>query len=443
MKSLWQDQIKCDSHDSLNGDIKSDCVVIGGGMAGLLTAFRLQNEGISTVVLEAGTLLNNASGLTTAKITSQHGLIYDRIIRNISFEKAQMYYHSQQKAIDEFESIIQKNQIDCDFKRLPACVFALNYNEKIKNEAFAIDELGISAKYMHKTELPFPVESALCFENQAMFHPAKFMKAISEKLTIYENSPAVHIEKNKVFTKFGSITTKHTVVATHYPFINVPGYYFLRMHQDKSYVIAIKTEKPINAMYIGCDGENISLRQSNEYLLVGGSSHRVGSNKGGCYEKLYDFIRTNYPNSSFHTRWSNQDCMTHDGIPLIGQYANSMPYVYVATGFNKWGMSSSMVSAMLITDKIIERKNDYEALYTPQRFNLRASVGGLIIDMGHSVGGLTAGLFASKNKKCRHLGCKLHNNLDVNTLECRCHGSQFTQKGNAINGPTQKGLFEK
>lgn len=439
--SIWQNTVRINRHKMLSGKIAADCAVIGAGMAGLLIAHRLQKEGLKTVVIDASRIGSGTTGFTTAKITSQHGLIYDKLIKTVGLKKAMMYYKSNKEAIDEFENVINKNSYDCDFLRLPSYIYAMEKGKDIKKEYQASRRIGIDAMLSTNTGLPFSPDSALKFENQAQFNPLKFINQISSGLTVYEDTKAEKVDNGRVYTKKGEISARHIVIATHYPFINAPGYYFLRQHQEKSYVIAIKDKTQLNGIFLGIDCGEYSLRRYGEYILVGGSDHRTGKNtKGGCYDRLYAFIKNYFPHAEFAGRWSNQDCMTHDKIPFIGNYSKAINNVYTATGFQKWGMTSAMTASLIISDLILGRSNAYEELYTPQRFNTIASAGMLLQDVGHSAAGLFCGLFAGKANRCSHLGCKLHINADDNTKECRCHGSCFAADGSVIFNPAGSGL---
>lgn len=424
--------------NKLTHDIKTDCVVIGGGITGILTANELSSRGFSTVVLEANTICSGGTGKTTAKITSQHGLIYARLLKYFGEKQAKMYFESQNKAIDYIEQLVQSKNIDCDFVRLPACVYCVEEAHQIIKEHKALNQLGIAHELTNKTDLPYPIKAAIRFENQAQFNPVKFVRAIASSLEIYENSPVVKIERDCVYTDCAKVCAHYIIVATGYPIINNPGFYFARQHQERSYVIAIKSPKKIREMYLGID-DNRSVRRYNDYVLIGGEKHRTGKNKGGCYCTLMDFAQRYFKSDCQIYSWSNQDCIAHDGVPFIGNYSKYSEHLFVATGFGKWGMTNSAVSAQLISDLICDRKNEYIQLYTPQRLNLPGSIKDLSIDLGQSVSGLFQGwILSGKSKRCSHMGCKLKENKEENTLECPCHGSQFDKDGNVLRNPAIK-----
>lgn len=475
MQSLWSGETKLKARQSLNGDMSIDTAVIGGGMAGLLIAYYLQQKGIECAVFEARRIAGGQTKNTTAKITCQHGLKYHSLIRNFGITKAKQYARANLKAIDEYERIIRDNNIRCDFKRLPSYLYTTDNADLLVDEAKAARMAGIDEQLTDKTELPFKVSGALRFDNQAQFSPLKFIESIAENLTIYENTMVRGIENNNFVTDRGIVSAGNIVVATHFPFINAPGYYFMRMHQERSYVLALKNAAKLEGMYYGIDKNGLSFRTAGEYLLLGGGGHRTGENpKGDKYSKLESAAKYFYPNSSEVCRWSAQDCIPLDGVPYIGRYSSSLPNVYVATGFQKWGMSSSMVAAMIISEMIAGGENPYE-IFSPERFKVSAAAKSLMNETGHSVKGLSknilrfpdraaseipkghggiveydgkkVGVYKDENgkiyavsNKCTHLGCQLEWNPDEKSWDCPCHGSRFDYTGRLIDNPAMKSL---
>ncbi len=441
MNSIWSESCSFPERETLKDDIVVEAVVIGSGMAGLLTAYLLKKQGIQVVVLEGSVTAGGVTKNTTAKITSQHDLIYDKLIQDFGVELAGQYAWANQRAIKTFREIVKENQIDCDFEIRPAYVYSLRDTAPIRAEAIAAGKLGIEAEYTTKTELPFEVKAAVRFENQAQFNPLKFLKAISADLTIYEHTMVREIRDDVVITDHGRVTADHIVVATHFPIVNVPGWYFARMHQERSYVIALKNAAQMNGMYIDESPDGYSFRNYGDYLLFGGAGHRTGRHPHkSSYETLRQAAKRIFPQSEEAYHWSAQDCMTWDRVPYIGRYSASGRDVYVATGFQKWGMTSSMAAAQILTDTICGRKNDCAEIFSPQRFNASASIQNLLTDAGHSVVGLAAGAVSGPKRKCTHLGCRLQWNPDEETWDCPCHGSRFTKDGKLIDNPALRGL---
>lgn len=476
MKSVWSESNKFRKREALNKDIKTDVLVIGAGIAGILTAYMLKQKGRDVVLIDAAEIASGNTKNTTAKITSQHDLIYSKLITEFGEEKARQYAKANELAIKKYKEIIEDKRIECDFEEKPAYVYSLNEVDVLKEEVEAAKKLGIDAEFVQEANLPFKIKGAVKFNNQAQFNPLKFLKGISNELVIYENTRALEIKENLVVTSGGNITANNIVVATHYPIMNAPGYYFMKMHQERSYVLALENTSEIDGMYIDLNKEGYSFRTYNNLLLLGGISHRTGENEdGGSYDELRKVAKRLYSKAKEKYYWSAQDCMTIDGIPYIGRYSSETPNIYVATGFNKWGMTSSMVSAMIISDMILEKENDFSEIFSPRRFDLSLSINNIANDLietaknfiaqkvyipsseiehiknGHGgiieYNGEKVGVYKNKegkeffvSTKCTHLGCQLSWNADELTWDCPCHGSRFDYKGRLIGSPATKDL---
>ncbi len=425
MNSIWNNDIEKVKFSSLEGDIKTDVLIIGGGMCGILCAYMLKEKGVNYVLVEADKICRGITNDTTAKITFQHGLIYDKIINKYGIEKAQLYYRSQKEALEKYKEIA--SGMDVDFESCNSFVYSKNNREKLEKELDALNKIGCSAEFCEKMELPFSTSGAIKTENQASFHPLKFAYSIAKDLNIYEDTKIVELRPYTAITNHGRIFAKKIIVATHFPFINKHGGYFLKMYQHRSYVLALKNAEKIKDMYVDEAMDGLSFRGYKDLLLLGGGSHRTGG-KGGNWTELEAFSKKYYPKSREVARWATQDCMTLDSIPYIGMYSNRTPDFYVATGFNKWGMTSSMVSAMILSDLVTERKNEYADVYSPSRniFHMQ-----LAVNVFESVKGLATPTVP----RCPHLGCALKYNKEEHTWDCPCHGSRFDEGGNLINNP--------
>ena len=444
MKSLWSQTTEMPSQKSLEADLRVQNVVIGAGIAGFLIAYLLQDKGQEVIVLEAEEIASGQTKNTTAKITSQHGLIYSDFIRNAGIERAKGYARANEKAIQIYKEIITKEGIACHFEELPSFLYSLKEEgiAKLKKEAKAAKSLGFDAEYVRGDKinaLPFGVMGAVKFGGQAQFHPLEFIRQIAEKLTIYEHTNVLEVDEHFVITDRHVVVADNIIFATHYPFPIVPGYYFLRQHQSRSYAIAIEggsVPERLDGMYYGIDRDGLSFRHADGKLIVGGGSHRTGKNMGGfCY--LREQIKTHYPNAAETAHWAAQDCMPHDGIPFIGRFSMKHENWYVATGFQKWGMTTAMVSAMIISDQIVGKKNPYEKVFSPQRLLIRAGYKNFLVDVWESIVGLVCGVFAKKGQKCTHMGCALHWNEEEQSWDCACHGSRFSKEGDLIDTPAQ------
>ena len=477
MDSIWTKTTELPHFPPIHGTIRTDAVVIGGGIAGILIAYFLQAKGIKTILLEADTIGSGQTKNTTAKITSQHSLIYTKLIRNFGVEKAKQYATANQCAIEEFATLVNENDIHCDFERKDAFLYTTTDKESLENEWAAMQTLGLSAELVDHIPLPFPILSAIKLPNQAQFNPLKFIGKLAEKLTIYEQSKVNAVEQNKVFLDNATVEAEHIIFATHFPFVNSIGHFFMKMHQERSYVVALKHAQQVNGMYIGIEDNTLSLRNAGDgdILFLGGENHRTGENsQGGRYENLRTMAKKLYPNSEEIGHWSAQDCMSADEVPYIGKVMKGAVPYYVATGFCKWGMTSAMVSAMLISDLILGKENKWD-VFAPQRMDILASGKGVLEGGIQAVKGLTkeflfmpnteldempcghGGIIKYKDKKmgayknhqgeiflvnvqCPHLGCQLEWNPDEISWDCPCHGSRFDYMGNLMDNPAIKGI---
>lgn len=461
MESIWSKTVEIPKRAPLKQNITVDAAVIGAGMAGILTAYLLKKSGISVAVLEADRIAGGQTKNTTAKITSQHGLTYHKLLRQYGERRARLYARAHEAAILEYETIIRENKIDCHFERLPAYLYTVNPDNRgiLIKEAEAAAWLGLPARFQETVNLPMETAGAVCFERQAQFHPLEFIREISKNLTIYEQTRVLSVNGNRIWTdRDVEVKAQHIIFAAHYPFVNVPGFYFARQHQERSYVVAYKNAAKLDGIYYSIDEGGLSFRNYENLLFVGGGAHRTGENKGGGkYRELRNQVEGLFPEAKETACWSAQDCMPHDGLPFIGKYSMLRENWYVATGFQKWGMTSSMVAAMMIRDAVCGVENPYEKLFSPQRIHPLAAAKSTVIDVGKSVAGLTRGLFLGSGRKrspgdknrfdgtpsrCPHMGCGLRWNPDEESWDCPCHGSRFDCHGNLKDDPAQTSLGE-
>lgn len=478
MESVWKQEVQIREHPRLRGDLEVEAVVIGGGLAGILTAYFLQRRNVKTVVMEAARIGSGQTQNTTAKITAQHNLIYHKLIRAFGEEKARQYAEANQRAIGEYRRLVGELGIDCALEDRPAYLYCREeeHVHLLEEETDAAKRLGIHAELTLHTTLPFSVAGAVKFHDQAQFQPLRFLQALAKCLTIYEQTRVITVEDQRVITDSGTVKAKHIIFATHFPFLNHPGYYFARMHQERSYVLALEKAAQLDGMYLGIDGDKLSFRNYGNYLLLGGGGHRTGENSaGGQYAHLREWAAQFYTGSTEVAHWSAQDCMTLDGVPYIGQFAASQPHWYVATGFGKWGMTSSMVSAALISDQVAGIQHPCAEVFSPLRFTVTASMKTLLTEMGQAVKGIGRRVFTlpdtdvqalpvghggvvdSQGEKvgvykdeqgkihvvstrCPHLGCQLEWNPDEKSWDCPCHGSRFDYHGDLLNNPAQTPL---
>lgn len=492
--SYWIDSTEKTNYPSLEDDITVDVAIVGGGMVGITCAYLLKQDGLSVAVVEAKEIIGSTTGHTTAKITSQHSLVYDKIKKHMGDDKARQYAEANEFAIQEMAQLIKKKNIDCDFAYKSSYVFTQSndYIEKIENEVKAASSLGIKAVFDEDPPLPFPVKASVRFDGQAQFHPRKYLLALAKDIPgggshIFEDTRVTGYEEKdgiELSTEQGRrVKAKKVIVASHYPIFDKSGFYFARIYQDRSYVVAVKMkEKFPDGMFINCEKPTRSLRsvhtKDGEIVLVVGDRHKTGQGENTInhYEKLLDFARENYTIEDVLYMWSTQDCMTLDGIPYVGQLTSDTRNMYVATGFGKWGMTNSTVSSIILKDLIVKGDSPWSAVYNPSRFTPVVSAKNFIVQNLNVAGKFISGKMETltlsddfdvkkgegkaielKGKRlgvyrddadilhivdttCTHMLCELEWNDAEKSWDCPCHGSRFTYEGKVIQGPAIKPL---
>ena len=425
MNSVWTESVEMPHFEPLEGDVKTDVLIIGGGITGLLCAYFLKEKGVDYLLAEGRSICSGVTKNTTAKITVQHGLIYADMFKKAGPERTRMYLDANQKALEKYFELC--GSTDCDFEKKTNYVYSLNDRKKLEQEAEALNKIGLDPLLQETVSLPFPTAGAVGFVKQAQFNPLKFLSEISKDLNIYEHTFVTKLAENVALTEKSRINFQRVIFATHFPIDNKHGLYFLKMYQHRSYVIALKNAVPIKEMYVDEDKKGLSFRSYGELLILGGGSHRTGK-QGGGWQELREHAGKYYPHAKECYYWATQDCMPLDNVPYIGVYSKSMPQCYVATGYHKWGMTSAMAAAMLLTDQIIGVKNRYEEVFCPSRSLFKPQ---LLINCGETA----VNFLTPTTRRCPHLGCALKWNAAEHSWDCPCHGSRFDEDGGLIDNP--------
>ncbi len=425
MKSIWQKEVEMPSFPSLNGDINTDVLIIGGGIAGILTAYFLRQNGVDCTIVEKHRICNGTTGHTTAKITVQHGVIYHKLFKSEGAETAQKYLRANQLAFEKYAELCEK--IDCDYEIKNNYVYSVNDRKKLEEELSVLGKIGCNAELREHIPLPFRTAGAVMLQDQAQFQPLKFLSAIAENLPIYEDTFVREMRGNTAITTRGKIKAKAVIIATHFPFINKHGSYFLKLYQHRSYVLALENAPNLEGMYVDESKIGLSFRNYDKYLLIGGGGHRTGK-KGGNWAELRSFVRQHYPTAKEHCYWAAQDCMSLDNMPYIGKYSSNTAQLFTATGFNKWGMTGAMLSAILLSELVQGKKNEYADIFSPSRNIIKPQ---LFVNGFESV----TNLLTFTTKRCPHLGCALHWNSAEHSWDCACHGSRFSESGKVLDNP--------
>lgn len=428
MKSVWQ-ETPLPRFPQLDGDAKTDVLIVGGGIAGILTAYFLHQAGVPYMLVEKDRIGMGNTGNTTAKISAQHGLIYSRLLKSGGPETAQKYLRANLAALDRYAQM--SKTVACDFERRDNYVYAAD-RSKLEKELQALEKIGYPAEFIETLPLPVYAAGAVKFPHQAQFNPLKFLSGIVGGLHIYENTFVREMVGRTAVTDRGKITADKVVCATHFPFINKHGSYFMKLYQDRSYVIALSGAPDAGGMYVDDADAGLSFRSYQGLLLLGGSGGRTGKDHGS-WEALRRFAREHYPQAREEAFWAAQDCMSLDSVPYIGRYSRRTSGFYVETGFNKWGMTSSMLSAMLISDGILGRENEFADIFDPSRSILKPQ----LFCNGFEA---AANLLTPSKRRCPHLGCALKWNKAELTWDCPCHGSRFSRDGALLDNPANGDL---
>lgn len=412
------------------GEIKTDVLIVGGGMTGILCAHELTQRGVACRIVEAGRIGLGVTQNTTAKVTAQHGLTLSRLARTYGMETAREYARANLEALAEYRGLAAR--YDFDFEEKTAFVYSGSDRKKLEEEARLYEALDLHPVWQDRPPIPLETVGALGMSGQAQCNPLKLIYGLAEGLHIHENSRVTEVDGQTACTEAARITAQSILIATHFPMVNRTGLYFMKLYQHRSYLIALRGAPAVDAMYVDEQENGHTFRDAGELLLLGGGDHKTGA-KGGGWAVLRALARKAYPESKEVHAWATQDCMTLDGMPYIGAYGTSWPHAYAATGYNKWGMTGSMVAAKLLAEKITTGKSRYEGLFAPDRRMLHPQL---------LVNGLSAAgnLLRPGRPRCPHMGCLLQWNAQEHTWDCPCHGSRFNREGQVLDNPALRGL---
>lgn len=490
-ESLWRDTTKLPTFSKLNDNIATDVAIVGGGITGITTTYLLSQAGYKVTLLEAGEILSGTTGFTSAKITAQHGLLYDHLIKHFGEENARLYYQSNTKAINWIIKTADELKVSCDLKSEAAYLYADIEDQQalkqLEDEYAAYQQLGIPGEWLDYLSIPLRTSGAIKLPGQARFHPLQYLQHLLQAVvdkggTIYEHTMiADKVEKDNKLTLFTEkndyrISCDHVVSASHFPFYDGGALYFSRLHAERSYCLAIQPETDFEGgMYLSAGNPTRSLRavewEGRNLLIVGGENHKTGQGicTFGHYENLERFAGQFLGVKAIPYRWSAQDLITVDKVPYIGRISDNEE-IYIATGFGKWGMTTGTLAAHLISDQIQRKDNPYIELYDPSRFKVGASLKNFIVQNANVAKELIAGKIEIVHKKthelqpdegavvfhdgkrvgaykdpegilhlvdrtCTHMGCECEWNNGERTWDCPCHGSRFSYDGEVIEGP--------
>ena len=490
--SFWLDSTAKTTYPKVE-NVTVDVAIVGAGITGITAAYLLKKAGKTVALIEAQQIAANASGHTTAKVTSLHQLIYDTLIERHGEDKARLYGESNQAGVEFVADTVEKEGIDCDFQRNNTYSFAKEKKnlDKVQKEYDAAVKLGLPAHFVSDTTLPFDIAGAVKFTDQAQFHVRKYLLHLADTIEgdgsyVFENSRVMTVEEGepcKVFTEDTTLQATDVLLTTHLPIMD-QGLFFAKTYPQRSYIVGAKIspEKAPEGMYIGVGNNYHSIRTTptedgDLLLLIGGGGHKVGakSETEESYQELERFAHSHFGIAKIDYRWSTQDYESFDKLPYIGKLTPANDHIYVSTGYSLWGMSKGTMAGMLLADLVQGIANPWADLYDSLRAtpfvtqesiknNLEVGMhwvgdrlkgidkwsaddvelgeGKLITYKGEKVGVYKdeAGKVTAVSATCPHLGCIVYWNSAEKSWDCPCHGGRFTCEGKIIQSPATKDL---
>lgn len=420
-RTIWS-SYKLKNYLELNKDIKTEVLVVGGGMCGILCAYYLSKD-FDVVLVEANRIASERTNKTTATITAVEDVSYSEIKRKKGYDYASRYFEANLEAIKEYYNLSKK--FNFDFELVDSSKYTMDDDNQIYKEYKLIKELGGDVELINKYSLPIDIKAGFTLHNQGQMNPMLLINELSKDFKIYENTRIINIKDNIAYTNNNKIEAKYIIVCTGYPFQKLKGGFFYKLVQSKSFVITTNNPYSFKGNNVGCGPKDLYFRSYKDKLLIGANDIKVGKEYNG-FKSIMDFA--NNHNLDIEECWINQDTMSLDKIPYIGRLDNN---IFIATGFNMWGMTKSMISALLIRDLIKKNKSKFERIFYPYRHSE-------LMPLIKNIIGAIKGMLKPTKRRCNHLGCGLKYNSLEKTYECSCHGSKYDKEGNLLNGPAQK-----
>ena len=487
--SFWNATAPASDFPALAGEIEADVAIVGGGIVGVSTARLLKDRGLKVALVEARRVGEEVTGKSTAKITSQHNLKYCTIARKFGTEAAQCYADANQAGLAAIVELAARHDIACDLERLPAYTYTRDERHvgEIEKEVELARCLGLPATLTRDTDLPFEVRAAMRWDEQAQFHPTKYVKGLAATLFgegcgVFERSRVIDWAPGRIATESGALRAHHVVMATHLPLGQV-GLFYAENYPHMHPVIMGRAEagRVPEGMYISVETPRHSTRGHRDadgqaWMIFTGPAFRHGhvDEERQSFAEIERFAAEHFGVTAEY-RWTNEDYTPMDHAPFVG-WSSSSPRAYlVATGFDAWGITTGTVAAMLLADLISDRDNPWLDLFDARRIKPVAGaaefvkgnaevathlIGGYLsrkphgfdelepgeaailkID-GHNVAGYRdeAGALHAVSAVCPHMGCLVGWNETDRSWDCPCHGSRFALDGSVIHGPAVKPL---
>lgn len=449
----------------LEGDMTADAVVVGGGLAGIMTAYELSSRGAKVVLADASDLLAGTTPKATAKVTAAQGTIYADLRERYGPDVPAAYYAAQRRGMEECVRLAERYSIDCDLTEADGYVFTRGGGSELDATERVLRDVGAEVE---RTRLPGAQSApeALRLPGQYAIDPLKFALGLPRDYAAYSRSPALSLDfkARKVRFRHGSVTADVVVSATRYPFSDEKGGYAMKLRPSMAFSMAV-SERLTDGLVLEDREDGLSLRPYSGGTIICGADCRTGrATKPDRYERIEREVRGLYGGITPTHRWCAEDCMTFDGMPMVGKYAEDTDNVFVATGFNKWGMANSVAAAGAIAD-MAEGKPSPLPVFDPAR-HIRGALGATIVNAINNMLGLIHGLMpvlrgtesiargearVARSRKgvcgvyrdldgrlhyaparCPHMGCRLSWDPSAMTWDCPCHGSRFDVDGNPV-----------
>jgi glycine/D-amino acid oxidase-like deaminating enzyme/nitrite reductase/ring-hydroxylating ferredoxin subunit len=487
VSSFWIESTPTTHYPELEGDIDVDVAVVGAGITGVTSAYLLKQAGKRVALLDLKRVARGATGYTTAKITSGHNLIYASLEKSFGTEGARTYAQANEAGVAKIREIVEDLGLDCDLETKANYAYAEKPDSlaEVESEVAVAKRAGLAATFVRETPLPFPVAGAIRLDDQAQFHPRKYLLPLVERIDgdgshVFENTRVRDVRHGApavVEADGGSVRAAKVLLATHLPFED-QGLFFAKAYPQSSYAVAapIDVGAAPDGMFISVDSPTRSLRTALDgeglLLIVGGEGHKTGQEPDTRerYGRLQEWARARFGLEEFRYRWATHDHVSVDKAPFVGRLVPWNSDVWLATAYSKWGMTNGTAAAILITDVFTGRKNPWADFFSPHRgrsFISRSLIsenanvakrfvgdriglpgkerldalapgdGALVRIDGEALAVSRAedGALRAVSPRCAHLGCYVAWNAAEQTWDCPCHGSRYLADGGLIEGP--------
>ncbi len=480
--SLWLAEPPSKRYPALS-PVEVDVAVIGGGIAGLTVALRLKRAGARVAVLEAREVASGVTGCTSAKVTALQSTITSTIVKHHDAETAAVYAQASLAAVADVAELAAEEGIDCDLERRAAVTYAAEPDERqtVEDEYEAALEAGLPVRWKDADAgLPYAVEGAVWLDDQLQFHPVKYVRGLAAAVDgdgshVFEQTRVLSLDSGKphtLKTSAGDLQAEQVVVATHYPIFD-RGLYFSRLEAQRSYCVAATVASPPEVMAISVGSTSRSIRSFGDRVIVGGEGHSAGASGIGFedrYGPLETFAAEHWPGAETVARWGAQDPVPYDKLPMIGPLLPRGTSLWVATGWQKWGLTGATFAARILCERVLGREHEWGPVFSPTRLSLGstpevaklgakfsghmavdrvtpAEVGSAdevpagearVVRSGVGKSGFYRdddGALHGVSLRCTHLGCLLRFNGAERSWDCPCHGSRFDVDGAVLEGP--------